>query len=188
MDLTFNKDTHIEKAYLLLSAPSLDDPNFSRAVVLLCQYSEDGAFGLVFNQPSTLQVQDVSENSRIKNPLFIGGPVEQNHLFFVHHFADLKGAIKLKDGIYWGGNFDELVNFNLSQEIQEKECRFFVGYSGWEAGQLEEEIANNSWIISKVSPQLLFDTETEDLWKKILQHMGGKYKTFSNYPHNAYLN
>jgi putative transcriptional regulator len=188
MDLTFNKDTHIEKSYLLLSAPSLDDPNFNRAVILLCQYNEEGAFGLVFNQPSAIRVQDVSKNNAIKNALFIGGPVEQNHLFFVHHFADLKGTIELKDGIYWGGDFDELSKLNISQEIQEKDCRFFVGYSGWEAGQLEEEIANNSWIISKVSPQVLFETEAKDLWKKILQQMGGKYKAFSNYPHNPYLN
>ena len=188
MDLQFNEDTHIENSYLLLSAPSLEDPNFSRAVILLCQYNEDGAFGLVFNQSTAVRVKDVSENNQLNNLLFIGGPVEQNHLFFVHHFSDLKGAIKLRDGVYWGGDFDELSKLSLTQEIQEKDSRFFVGYSGWEAGQLEEEIANDSWIISKVSPQLLFEIETEDLWQKILQHMGGKYKLFSNYPHNAYLN
>ncbi len=188
MDLKFNNDTYIEKAYLLISAPSLADPNFDRTVILLCEHNEEGAFGLVLNRLSAIRVRDVSENNHIDNLFFIGGPVEQNHLFFVHHFADLEGAIELKDGVFWGGDFDQICKRSLSKEIEEKDCRFFVGYSGWGAGQLEEEIENDSWIISKVSPQLLFDLEVKDLWQKILQQMGGKYKVFSNYPHNAYLN
>lgn len=188
MDLKFNDDSHIESAYLLISAPSLEDPNFDRTVILLCEHNEEGSFGLVLNRSSAIRVRDVTDNNQIDNLFFIGGPVEQNCLFFVHHFADLEGAIALKDGVYWGGDFEELCKRSLSEEIKENQYRFFVGYSGWAEGQLEEEIENDSWIISKVSPQVVFEMESKDLWQKILQKMGGKYKVFSNYPHNAYLN
>lgn len=190
--INFNEGKQFEpqKGRLLISEPFLPDPNFERTVILLCEHNEQGSFGFVLNKPSLLRMSDVLDDTgSYSEVLYVGGPVQQDTLHFIHRSAELEGGLEIAKGIYWGGNF-EAVSAMLKQDlIQSDDFRFFLGYSGWGAGQLQSELEQNSWIVSnKVTPEQIFETEPEILWKEILKNMGGKYKMFSNYPIDPRLN
>lgn len=184
-----NRDFNVESGYLLISEPFLPDPNFERSVVLICEHkSESGSFGLIMNRATDVSVGDLIELESLQNQVFIGGPVEQNTLHYIHKFHTLQGAILLKDDVYWGGNFEQLKVYANSGIVHEDNCRFFMGYSGWSKKQLETELEKNSWIICQIDLNILFEATPDALWREILRTMGGKYKVFSNFPDDPRLN
>lgn len=181
-----------EPGDFLISEPFLNDPNFERTVILVCEHNEDGTFGLVLNKLSDLKLNDVLEEEI--NPLTylnIGGPVEQNTLHFIHKLGPdkIEGAIELNDGLYWSGNFEQMKFLMNSNLIEEDDVQFYLGYSGWASGQLRIELDKQSWFIKKkATAKEVLDMESDVLWKSILQEMGGKYRVFSNYPVDPRLN
>jgi putative transcriptional regulator len=177
------------KGKLLIAEPFLGDPNFERSVVLLCEHNAEGSFGFVLNQLSNLWLNDALTEPVLRNlPLYVGGPVEQNTLHFVHRVAHLEEATALGEHIFWGGDFDQLVSLLNMGKISEQDVRFFVGYSGWGAGQLAEEIAQKSWIISQTNADFIFDTPPSQFWRAVLRQMGGEYRVKSHYPTDPRLN
>ena len=97
--------------------------------------------------------------------------------------------VEVKEGIFWGGNFEQLLAMMESDLIDAADIKFFVGYSGWSSGQLKNELELNSWIISRnVNIEQIFNTDVESLWKEVLNTMGGKYKIVSNFPLDPRLN
>lgn len=183
-----NDDTSFQQGQFLLAEPFLDDPNFDRTVILLCQHSAQGSFGLILNRPTDILVNEATDLYGIENRLFVGGPVEQNTMHFLHQIAELENALPIAENVFWGGNIEHLRQLAAQGKVTEKNCRFFVGYSGWAEGQLESEVEQSTWIISSVAPQLLFQTDANDLWTNILQQMGGRYKIYANYPPDPRLN
>ncbi|HEX8040634.1 MAG TPA: YqgE/AlgH family protein [Chryseosolibacter sp.] len=179
-----------EKGRLLISEPFLPDPNFERTVVLLCEHNEEGSFGFVLNKPSILKVNEVMENmTDLDNEVFVGGPVQQDTLHFIHRNTVLENAVEIVDRIYWGGAFENLMLLYESRQITGKDIRFFLGYSGWGPGQLETELEQDSWIVCDyVTDQLLFDTGSDIMWRKALENMGGRFSMYSNYPVDPRLN
>jgi putative transcriptional regulator len=176
---------------LLVSEPFLPDPNFERTVVLLCEHNEEGSFGFVLNKPSLLKYSDVMEEAYDFNAaLFIGGPVQQDTLHFLHRTGELiEGSIEIGKGIYWGGNYEQLQVLIDTKQLKPEDFKFFIGYSGWGSGQLEMEMREKTWIVSNVAtPSQVFDMDAEKLWKIVLKNMGGKYKMISNYPIDPRLN
>lgn len=179
-----------EKGRLLISEPFLPDPNFERTVVLLCEHNDEGSFGFVLNKPSELKVNEVIEDiGSFENPVFVGGPVQQDTLHFIHRSIVVTNAIELRDHISWGGDFDSILSLSDTKQLQPADIRFFVGYSGWGPGQLESELEQESWIVCDfVTNELLFDTEPADLWRKALGSMGGRFSVYSNYPVDPRMN
>lgn len=180
-----------QKGDLLISEPFLPDPNFNRTVVLLCEHNDMGTFGFVLNKPSQLFMDDIMDDlSSLHMEVFVGGPVQQDTLHFIHRKPELfDNAIEVADGLYWGGEYDQLKILADSGQINKNDFKFFVGYSGWAEGQLSNELKENSWIISRnVEIEHIFDTKPERLWKLALENMGGKYKMISNYPEDPRLN
>ncbi len=176
---------------LLISEPFLGDPNFERSVVLLCSHNEEeGTFGLVLNRKSNLKLSDVIDiyNDSFDAELSIGGPVQYNTLHYIHKLADLPQAVKLKEDLYWGGDFEMLRTMIDSGIVSTADIKFFLGYSGWTPGQLQEEVDKNVWIVNNNAANKLFNLEADKLWRSILQQMGGKYKVLSNYPLDPRLN
>src|ERR1700712_764900 len=174
---------------LLIAEPFMGDSNFERSVVLLCEHNERGTFGLVLNQATNLTVSDVLEEMYSEMPLFLGGPVEQNTLHFIHRLGhQIDGSIYIGENLYWSGNFDEIKRLLNLGAIKEKDIRLFIGYSGWGAGQLDKEMKQNSWIVTKTTAETLFETPYNQLWRAILKQMGGEYKVLSNYPVDPRLN
>lgn len=174
---------------LLISEPFMGDENFERTVILLCEHNEKGSFGLVLNQGMTLTLSDVIENSYSEQPLFTGGPVQQNTLHFLHRLgAEVEQSVEVAEDIYWGGNFDYLKTMLNYQSKPHADVRLFIGYSGWEGGQLQGEINRDAWYIADADAELIFDTPTKNIWRETLRRMGGEYRVISNYPIDPRLN
>jgi putative transcriptional regulator len=186
-----DKDIEPKSGDLLISEPFLADPNFMRTVILLCEHNDQGSIGFILNKPSSMTLEDVVKDFKgVEQEIFIGGPVQQDTLHFIHRKGELIAeSTKLAEGLYWGGNFDELSFLLKDKLINSRDFKFFIGYSGWAPGQLINEIEMKSWIISRnVSIEQVFDTDANVLWKEVLKKLGGKYKVMSNYPVDPRLN
>jgi putative transcriptional regulator len=175
---------------LLLSEPHLPDSNFDRTVIFLCKHDETGSFGFVLNRKSSALLSDLMEGTEhVELPVFVGGPVEQNTLHFLHQLDSIPNAEKINDQCFWGGDFDLLLGWLKEEVVAKDKVRFFLGYSGWGEGQLEDEIKANSWIVLKPKNlDFIFDDNTDNLWKEILEEMGGRFSLYSKYPVDPRLN
>lgn len=188
----FNYKNRIEpkKGCILVSEPYLPDPNFERTIILLCEHNAEGSFGFVLNKPAPSKINDIMDS--IKNfdaQVYVGGPVQQDTLHYIHRLHNLEDAIEVGEGIYWGGNFEQLNVLLDSRQIAAHDLKFFLGYSGWSEGQLEEELKANSWIVSgHVDEKLIFETNAEIMWQMALKAMGGRFSVYSNYPVDPRLN
>ena len=180
-----------EKGDLLISEPYLPDPNFERTVILLCEHDENGSFGFVLNKPSNSGLSELIEEAEgFDSTVYVGGPVQQNTLHFLHKSPNKLASDKeIVNGVYWGVDFDNLLTSINTKVVDENDLKFFIGYSGWSEGQLLDELKAKSWIVyKKATPELVFDMNAEELWKEALQNMGGKYRVISNYPTDPRLN
>ncbi len=179
------------KGSLLLSEPFLTDPNFERTVVLLCEHSEEGTLGFVLNKPiEELTIgQLVDDLEGIELPVFLGGPVEQNLVHYVHRLGDeLEGSFPVGNGLHFGGNFEQLKALLRTGQVGERDIRFFLGYSGWSGGQLVEEMRTESWILTEPADYTWLGADTPHLWSNVLKEMGGKYTFLANSPNDPRLN
>jgi putative transcriptional regulator len=180
----------VRSGTILISEPFMGDPNFERTVVLVCRHDEEGSFGLVLNRKAHLKLSDVLDifqNSE-EMELSIGGPMQHNTLHYIHQVEQLEESIPLSDSVYWGGDYEQLKVLLTAGLISPDEIRFFLGYSGWSPGQLQQEIDNKVWIVNNTATNQLFDLEPDSLWREILKQMGGKYKVLANYPIDPSLN
>lgn len=186
-----NQNETPQRGDLLISEPFLPDPNFDRTVVYLCEHDENGTFGFVLNKKAQLKLGDVvDEASGSFSELYFGGPVQRDTLHFIHRERKLSEGSKLiENEVFWGGNYELLLELLNLGSISENDIRFFLGYSGWSSGQLADELKENSWIILKQPTQeMIFDWDNQELWKVCLNSMGGKYRLMSNYPKDPRMN
>jgi putative transcriptional regulator len=186
------KNTHKPaKGTLLLSEPFLQDEYFSRSVILLCEHNEESSFGFVLNNYLEVDLREISTNfPDIATRISLGGPVSNQNLYFIHTLGDkLPGSTLVTDSIYIGGNFDELVLLLQSKPELISCVRFFLGYSGWNEGQLDAELKENSWlVINEFKESEIMDSSYNDLWKDLITNQGGKYKMMANFPLDPRLN
>jgi len=176
---------------LLISEPFMDDPNFTRSVVLLTEHGEEGALGFVINHPSLLILNDlVSDFTGDEFPVYYGGPVAMDTLHFIHRCPDkIIDGEEIAKGIYWGGNFETLKALVNQGSVTKEEVKFFVGYSGWGMDQLAEEMKGNTWIVSdQYDSDIVFSANEEQIWRDVIIHLGPKYAHISNFPQNPNLN
>ncbi|MDF9796077.1 putative transcriptional regulator [Catalinimonas alkaloidigena] len=179
------------KGDLLISEPFLPDPNFERSVILLCEHNKDGSLGFVLNKPIELHLSNVIEEvNGFEKVLHKGGPVQEDTLHFIHRMGEkLQGSQEIANGIYWGGDFEQLLSMINTKQLNPQDFIFFVGYSGWSPKQLEYELEDGSWIVYKqASPDDIFSSSPSGLWRDVLSNMGGKYRMLSNYPIDPRLN
>ncbi|HEY5327893.1 MAG TPA: YqgE/AlgH family protein [Mucilaginibacter sp.] len=177
--------------HLLISEPFMLDPNFKRSVILLTEYSEAGAMGFILNQPGEYLLGDLlPEVSYSEMPVFFGGPVANNTLHFIHCCPEkINDGIEIADGIYWGGNFDDVKALIKDYRLQDDEVRFFTGYSGWTPKQLDDEIREDSWIVAdKLNKEIIFAKNDENLWREVVIGLGQRYAHIANFPENPELN
>jgi len=176
---------------LLLSAPFLNDANFVRSVILLCEHEDQGSFGFVINKPSILNLGDlVKELNFLECEVFVGGPVEQNTLHFIYFGPKLIPDSKpLGNEIWWGGGFSVLVQLIKSHQLDVNQVRFFLGYSGWDSGQLQAELSEETWVIfSGETNFTVFENSSDQIWRQLMKGMGGEFEIQSNYPIDPRLN
>jgi putative transcriptional regulator len=175
---------------LLIADPFLRDPNFLRSVVFLCDHKEEGSFGLLLNkQYEQVLGELIADLEDCKIPVYYGGPVQLDTVHFLHRRPELiPGGFEVIDGIHWGGDFEEVVNLIKADRLSARDIRFFIGYSGWGEGQLEQEMEQKSWITGDATNKLVFATNAGNTWKDALKQLGGEYVQMVNYPIDPQLN
>ena len=162
---------------LLLSMPQLDDPNFRRTVILLCQHSVEGAWGLVLNRPTgTPAVQAVRLEPPVSTEnnleLWVGGPVEpERGCILMGEDPDDEEAVEVCDGIYISGSA-ALLRRLLEHADPPPRTRLLMGYAGWGPGQLDAELRESAWLISEVDPQLIFTVKAGEMWEAAIRRLG----------------
>ena len=142
------------------------------------------------NKPINLKLTEIVEDfPEFKAKLFLGGPVGTDTLQFLHKLGErVEGSIQLSENLFWGGNFEQVKTMIEKGQLLTSDIRFYLGYSGWSTGQLDEELKNDSWVISKAGFKDIFETPVENLWKAVMKNMGGVYNTMAGYPENPTLN
>ena len=175
---------------LLIADPFLKDPNFLRSVVLLCEHKEEGSFGFVLNRQYKNTLDElIPELEGHQLSVYYGGPVEEDTIHFLHQYPDeIPGGNEVMKGIYWGGDFEALVNLIKNDAIDTNKIRFFIGYSGWSGGQLGDEMTEKTWLTVKANRKLIFHRNHEEIWKDALKHLGGDYEMMVNFPIDPQLN
>ena len=136
----------------------MDDPNFYGSVVFIAEYNEDGALGFVVNKIFDRPLNELVEfSSSPAFPLYKGGPVDNEHLYFIHRRHDLiPGGTLITDNIYYGGDFKEAVKHINNKTLNTTDIKIFIGYCGWNTSELEEEITEGSWELSDDHNKFVF--------------------------------
>jgi putative transcriptional regulator len=162
-----NTNHPIKAGSILISAPSLEDPYFDRVVIYITEYNEKGALGFVMNQVFGRTFNELTEFRNSKPfPLHEGGPVERENLYFIHRApGPIQEGRPIADGVYMGGNFKQAVDYLNTAPDAESNVRLFIGYSGWDPNQLEEEIKEGSWLPVEASVTTIFETPEGSLWE-----------------------
>lgn len=185
MDLSFSNKRKARKGRVLIADPFTDDDYFGRSVVYICDHNSEGTFGFVLNNFIDIDLNEVAKNfPDIKSNISIGGPVQTEQIFFLHTVGKtIEGSMEVDDGIFIGGDYDQLKQKLDDGEIDPSKVRFFLGYSGWSTGQLQEEIDNHSWIVAPVlSPLEIMDDKVIDIWSNYMRRQGKKYDILSRSP------
>ncbi|MGB1241681.1 MAG: YqgE/AlgH family protein [Chitinophagales bacterium] len=176
----------------MLAEPFMNCPEFDRTVVLLCEHDEEkGTFGLVVNRKMEESLSSlVPDLDGFDVPLYYGGPVGENSLYYLHDYPELiEGSVKISEGIYMGGDFEQLKSHINTRKIDPRFIRFYVGYSGWEAGQLTEEMGTNSWIVVPSESKYVFSSGSKNLWREVLRDTNDDhFRIISHFPEYPSLN
>jgi putative transcriptional regulator len=183
-------ELHPIKGRLLIADPSiLNDRSFNRSVILLTEHNKSGSIGFIMNKPMNYLVSDLVPEIECNFPVYNGGPVSQENLYFIHSIPHLiPNSIKITEGIYWGGDFDFVTELLVEKKIKSSDIRFFLGYSGWEANQLSEELSDDSsWLVVENGYSNILTTNSS-IWKNKLMEIGGEYQIWANAPKNPSLN
>lgn len=162
------------KNHFLIAMPNMADLHFSHSVIYICEHSPEGAMGLVVNLPLNISLGDIFLNMNITNedeainhlPILAGGPIQQERGFVLHRpLAEQKweSSLSLTQNISVTTSKDIL--FALANHKGPKDVIVALGYASWEAGQLEQEIAQNIWLCGPADPQVLFDVAPENRWR-----------------------
>lgn len=179
-----SNDVFPSRGKILISEPFLRDATFGRSVILLIDHTDEGSMGLVMNKQLPLLLNDVITEFRYLEeiPLYKGGPVATDTLFFLHTLADIPGSITICKGLYLNGDFDLIKSYILQGNKVDGCIRFFLGYSGWESEQLANELKENTWIVSEQDTSCLLKDNIKDMWRKALERLGSKYEAWSRFP------
>ncbi|MEY4109972.1 MAG: hypothetical protein RLZZ46_326 [Bacteroidota bacterium] len=178
------------KGRLLLAEPSIHEHYFHRAVILLADHNSAGSIGFTLNKPVDIQLSKLVEDlSNDSYSVHLGGPVSKDNLFFVHTLgAAIPEAIHIMPGLWWGGDFSVVRQMIEQNKIEQSQIRFFIGYSGWESGQLERELDENAWVVAPTQVNEIMNPNTHKMWENILRSMGKELALLSYFPEDPQLN
>lgn len=181
----------MDKGKLIVSTPSiLGDFNFRRSVVLIASHRNSESIGFILNKKLNYKLNDVVENLNIKFPLFYGGPVEKENLFYLHRLGNkIPNSIKINSSLFWNGDFKFVANLINEGKIKDNVIRFFLGCSSWTAGQLRKELDEKSWEQFEIlSTEEIMKMKIENMWRECMISLGGDYRLWSDAPENPNFN
>lgn len=174
----------------LIADPFLKDKSFLRSVVYLCLHNQEGSFGFTINKKTDYFLEDLMiDFDSLSIPVYAGGPVGTDTIHFLHQLPHLiPNNQKMNDNLYWGGDFDCVKELITAKKIDLSKIKFFIGYSGWSAGQLANEIEEKSWLTSCADNDIIFNSPDENIWRKSIKLLGPEFIELINYPIDPELN
>lgn len=177
---------------LLIAMPSMEDPNFSRTVTLICEHTQDGAMGIIINQPTTLLVDellsnlDASDNQQNSkkftqhdDPVYAGGPVQIDRGFILHDSDKQWESTHIIDNDLSLTTSEDIL-LAIADNKGPKNTLVALGYAGWGAGQLEQEIFANAWLTVPYDAEIIFDTPIKKRWQSAATKIGVDLNLISN--------
>lgn len=178
------------KGRLLLSVPFLNDFFFGRSVILLTEHNQDGSAGLIINKPLHTKINTaIKDFPEFNARLFLGGPVENKALFYLHTVGELlPGSLPVMKNLYWGGDYEALKQLIAEKMIKPGEIRFFVGYSGWSPKQLNNELKQNSWLVTTATPSYVMSNKYNKFWQEKIISTSSEYAVWAKFHINPSLN
>jgi putative transcriptional regulator len=179
-----------EKGKILISEPFLPDTFFNRSIVYLTDHTLQGSVGFILNKKLDIKISSAVEGFEGWNEnLNMGGPVAPDTLHYLHNLGDLiPESVPVGENIFWGGDINRVRTLIKAGKIEPSQIRFFLGYSGWSAGQLENELKENSWVIARVKPDIIMNNRGDDTWKKVLRSFKNKYRMWAEFPDSPEMN
>jgi putative transcriptional regulator len=180
----------VKAGKIIIADPYLQDGEFTRSVILLNSYSKSGAIGFILNRPTQLLVHEAfNDFPHFNAPIYYGGPVDKNILFYVHTLGEIIPDSELITGtIYFGGDFNVVKKLIQENKINPSQIRFFLGYSGWSANQLEQEINDEAWLVGRFKQSYLFHKKFKEVWPNSLADNYKKHAFYGKFPYTPSLN
>jgi len=173
--------------HFLIAMPSLNDGFFNHAVTYICEHDETGSFGIIINQETGITIKQIAKEMKIKTDdnynkdqsVFIGGPVDQGRGFILHRpTGHWQSSLKVKNNVALTTSKDILQA--IVNNKGPDDCIVALGYAGWAAGQLDSEMAANTWLSCPADEQIIFNTPTEERWKAAANLIGVDLSLLSN--------
>ncbi len=178
---------------LLIASPYLRDPNFHRSVIVLCDHSEEGSLGLILNRPLSISLGQlfdaVAKKVPDNQPICQGGPVEPNRLLALRRgLHPEESSEQLVPDLHMLVDLEQSISLIESGAVDPSDYRFYLGYSGWESDQLNSELTDGAWIVSKATKALTFEVRASEVWAQSMRTLGGRYEIFAEMPTDPELN
>lgn len=174
-------DIPLNEGVMLVSVPFFNDAYFNRSVVLLTDHSSSGAAGLIVNRRTNLSIRKAKSDWKIDGKFFFGGPVTMQGIIALHTFNGSGKFNPVVEGIYSGidNTLISMIEYNV---IPTMKYRFYLGYAGWSAGQLESELERGMWVVANCRPDLVFSDEPSTVWEKMVMQLGPDYQHWLTVP------
>lgn len=172
---------------LLCSKPYIDDPFFERTVILITRHNQRGTEGVILNQPIEIEnLEDIGIIGKFTSVLFLGGPVTNNRCYYLHRCPELlPNSESLSDNLYFGGDVEILEHLINTGILRQTDIRFYIGISGWEPGQLQRELNENTWFIEDARPyEWICRDDISAMWHEIISAQGHPYSLYAQGPEN----
>ncbi len=178
---------------LLIAEPLMNDGCFQRATVCVIDHNQTtGTMGLVTNRMSDYTLAEIVDGIEADEeiPVFVGGPVHRERLYYLHTFGDeIPDSVEVVPGLYVGGDFERVKDIINMGATVEGNIRFFVGYSGWEKGQLRAELDKGDWAVASIERVAdIMDLSENEAWRSAVETLGERYHIWLNFPIDAQLN
>ena len=171
---------------VLISEPFLDDFYFRRSAILIVDHNDEGSFGVVINKRLNIPFNDIIMGfPKFDAEVYLGGPVDTDRVFFIHTIGEMiPDSHKIMSGLYWSGNINALKAMIKNDLIKSHEVRFYVGYAGWDGGQIRKELKANTWLVGKFSTKEILHTMPSKMWSNFVNKLGNKYILWNKFPVN----
>lgn len=193
-DLFLVKDdpTKVKEGSILISEPLGRDVFFKKSVVLIAEHNNKGTIGYVLNRTLNFFTKDTPDIfsllSKHSAKISLGGPVELNTLHFIHTLGNKLGnTVQLQHNLFWGGDFELLIEFLKAGTVSPNQVKFFAGYSGWSAGQLYKELINSQWVVSCLPTEEIINTPHK-IWDMCVKSLGERFKPWLHIPEDPEMN
>lgn len=173
-----------EAGKLLVAEPFMTGYPFSRSIVLLIEHAMESSMGIILNRPILDALNEVILEFEDLDPipLYRGGPLGEDILFFIHSFEHIPKALPIKKGLYLNGDFEFVKSAIIAGKLNASDFKFFLGYAGWGPNQLHHELQGDTWLVTEEPSDFILHQRPEHMWDNVLNNMGYKYKLWAKYP------